>query len=117
MLNVSTASSNFLSLSTLVFIVLPKSFSLIISFNISLGGAPGLIIGLPSLGINNTEPIAGTVSLGTPANVILNYQQGLGGNVFVEAIPKKTRQGQGKHTKYAATSRNKAKKRSRGQGK
>ena len=29
---------------------------------------------------------------------------------------KKTRQGQGNHTKYAATSRNNAKKRSRGQG-
>ena len=30
--------------------------------------------------------------------------------------PKKSRQGNGKHTKYAATSRNKAAKRSRGQG-
>ena len=44
-------------------------------------------------------------------------KKGLAGNVFVEAIPKKSRQGQGKHTKYAATSRNKPKKRSRGQGK
>ena len=35
----------------------------------------------------------------------------------VEAKPKKTRQGNGKHTKYAASSRNLAKKRSRGQGK
>ena len=43
-------------------------------------------------------------------------KKGLGGNVFVEAIPKKTRQGQGKHTKYSATSRNRAKKRCRGQG-
>ena len=43
-------------------------------------------------------------------------KKGLGGNVFVESIPKKTRQGQGKHTKYSATSRNRAKKRSRGQG-
>ena len=34
----------------------------------------------------------------------------------VESKPKKTRQGNGKHTKYAATSRNKAAKRSRGQG-
>tara|TARA_B100001996_G_scaffold258643_1_gene201160 strand:- start:3797 stop:3934 length:138 start_codon:yes stop_codon:yes gene_type:complete len=33
-----------------------------------------------------------------------------------EARPKKTRQGRGKHTKYAATSRNAAKKRTRGQG-
>ena len=40
-----------------------------------------------------------------------------GSSTFVEAIPKKTRQGAGKHTKYAATSRNKAKKRTRGQGK
>jgi hypothetical protein len=31
--------------------------------------------------------------------------------------PKSTRQGMGKHTKYAATSRNKARKRYRGQGK
>ena len=35
---------------------------------------------------------------------------------FVEAKPKKTRQGNGKHTKYSATSRNHAKKRTRGQG-
>lgn len=39
-----------------------------------------------------------------------------GTNLFVEAVPKKTRQGLGKHTKYSATSRNKAKKRYRGQG-
>tara|TARA_Y100001970_G_scaffold290187_1_gene422929 strand:+ start:2714 stop:2863 length:150 start_codon:yes stop_codon:yes gene_type:complete len=38
------------------------------------------------------------------------------GTTFVEAIPKKSRQGQGKHTKYSATSRNKARKRYRGQG-
>ena len=35
---------------------------------------------------------------------------------YIEATPKKTRQGTGKHTKYAASSRNKAKKRTRGQG-
>tara|TARA_B100000287_G_scaffold428812_1_gene480895 strand:- start:7861 stop:8001 length:141 start_codon:yes stop_codon:yes gene_type:complete len=34
-----------------------------------------------------------------------------------EATPKKTRQGNGQHTKYAASSRNAAKKRYRGQGK
>ena len=39
------------------------------------------------------------------------------GGEIVEATPKKTRQGRGKHTKYAASSRNKAKKRYRGQGK
>ena len=38
------------------------------------------------------------------------------GNEFVESIPKKTRQGSGKHTKYAATSSNGAKKKYRGQG-
>jgi len=38
------------------------------------------------------------------------------GGVLIESKPKKTRQGSGKHTKYAATSRNKARKRSRGQG-
>ena len=39
-----------------------------------------------------------------------------GGN-YVEATPKKSRQGAGKHTKLSATSRNSAKKRYRGQGK
>ena len=42
---------------------------------------------------------------------------GLGGNTNIEATPKKSRQGTGKHTKYASTSRNKARKRYRGQGK
>jgi hypothetical protein len=35
---------------------------------------------------------------------------------FITGKPKKTRQGTGQHTKYAATSRNSAKKRYRGQG-
>jgi hypothetical protein len=35
----------------------------------------------------------------------------------IESSPKSTRQGLGKHTKYAATSRNKARKKYRGQGK
>ena len=35
----------------------------------------------------------------------------------IETRPKKTAQGRGQHTKYSATSRNKAKKRYRGQGK
>ena len=39
------------------------------------------------------------------------------GTPTIESRPKKTRQGSGQHTKYAATSRNKAKKRYRGQGK
>ena len=38
------------------------------------------------------------------------------GGGYVGGAPKKTRQGQGSHTKCAATSRNKAKKRYRGQG-
>ena len=38
------------------------------------------------------------------------------GLVTIEPHPKKTRQGYGKHSKYSATSRNKAKKRYRGQG-
>ena len=41
---------------------------------------------------------------------------GTWGTVELESTPKKTRQGNGKHTKYAATSRNKAKKIYRGQG-
>ena len=40
-----------------------------------------------------------------------------GNGTFIEATPKKTRQGCGKHTKYAATSRNSKKKMYRGQGK
>ena len=43
------------------------------------------------------------------------FSGGIAGTTL-ETTPKKTRQGRGKHTKYAATSRNKAKKRSRGQG-
>jgi hypothetical protein len=42
---------------------------------------------------------------------------GLSKNTHVSGPPKKTRQGQGGGTKYAATSRNKAKKPYRGQGK
>ena len=42
---------------------------------------------------------------------------GVWGNVELESIPKKSRQGNGKHTKYSASSRNKARKRYRGQGK
>ena len=41
----------------------------------------------------------------------------LGGSDYIDSIPKKTRQGHGKHTKYTATSRNNAKKVYRGQGK
>ena len=35
----------------------------------------------------------------------------------IQSHPKKSRQGTGKHSKYAATSRNSARKRPRGQGK
>ena len=44
-------------------------------------------------------------------------RKSLSGTEFVESHPKNTRQGNGKHTKYAASSRNGAKKRYRGQGK
>ena len=43
-------------------------------------------------------------------------KKSLMGTAYVETVPKKTRQGQGKHTKYTATSRNNAKKMYRGQG-
>ena len=42
---------------------------------------------------------------------------GLSGDKMIESTPKKTRQGAGKHTKYAASSRNAKRKRYRGQGK
>lgn len=37
-------------------------------------------------------------------------------NLQIESDPKNTRQGQGRNTKYSATSRNGAKKKYRGQG-
>jgi hypothetical protein len=40
----------------------------------------------------------------------------LTGRVVIESKPKKSRQGAGQHTKYAASSRNSAPKRYRGQG-
>jgi hypothetical protein len=40
-----------------------------------------------------------------------------GGKTIIESRPKNTRQGAGLNTKYAATSRNKARKKYRGQGK
>jgi len=44
-------------------------------------------------------------------------QKTLNGSEGIASHPKNTRQGNGKHTKYTATSRNKARKPSRGQGK
>ena len=41
---------------------------------------------------------------------------GLSGKKVIESTPKNTRQGMGKNTKYSATSRNKARKKYRGQG-
>jgi len=41
----------------------------------------------------------------------------LTGKTIIQSRPKKTRQGAGQHTKYAASSRNSARKRYRGQGK
>jgi hypothetical protein len=43
-------------------------------------------------------------------------KKSLGSKIVIESKPKKTRQGAGAHTKYAASSRNKARKRYRGQG-
>lgn len=40
---------------------------------------------ITSFGINNTAPIAGTISLGVPSNVILKYSA-LGGNVIIGGI-------------------------------
>ena len=44
-------------------------------------------------------------------------RQGVLGTVVIESTPKKTRQGDSQYTKVSATSRNKKKKRYRGQGK
>lgn len=42
---------------------------------------------------------------------------GLSGAPMIESRPKKSRQGNGQHSKYSATSRNSSRKRYRGQGK
>lgn len=39
-----------------------------------------------------------------------------GSDTFIQSRPKKTRQGTGQHTKYAASSSNNKKKKYRGQG-
>lgn len=44
-------------------------------------------------------------------------KRSLSGGGMIESHPKKSRQGNGKHTKYASSSRNKARKPYRGQGK
>jgi hypothetical protein len=44
-------------------------------------------------------------------------KKSLSGSKLIESKPKNTRQGNGLNTKYAATSRNKARKPYRGQGK
>jgi hypothetical protein len=46
----------------------------------------------------------------------MSKRPSLSGKVVIESKPKKTRQGTGAHTKYAASSRNSARKRYRGQG-
>lgn len=43
-------------------------------------------------------------------------KKSLSGGKTIESRPKNTRQGNGQHTKYAATSRNNARKPYRGQG-
>jgi len=43
-------------------------------------------------------------------------KKSLTGQTMIETRPKKTRQGSGQHTKYAASSRNGKPKRYRGQG-
>ena len=43
-------------------------------------------------------------------------KKSLMGSLMIESKPKKTRQGSGQHTKYAASSRNNKPKRYRGQG-
>ena len=44
-------------------------------------------------------------------------KKSLSGSKIIESRPKNTRQGCGSNTKYAATSRNKSRKKYRGQGK
>ena len=44
-------------------------------------------------------------------------KKSLTGSMMIESRPKKTRQGEGQHTKYAASSSNGKRKRYRGQGK
>ena len=75
---------------------------------VGLGVVLGIVLAVYILNLYNPhdqeEHMAGAVG-------------GLSGGDFIEATPKKTRQGRGKHTKYTASSRNRAKKKYRGQGK
>ena len=48
--------------------------------------------------------------------IMVRSKVGISGQSLIEAKPKKTRQGSGKHTKYAASSGNKKRKPYRGQG-
>jgi hypothetical protein len=46
----------------------------------------------------------------------MSKRSSLNGKVIIESKPKKSRQGNGSNTKYAASSRNSAHKKYRGQG-
>ena len=46
----------------------------------------------------------------------MSKRSSLNGKVIIESKPKKSRQGNGSNTKYAASSRNSARKKYRGQG-
>jgi len=48
--------------------------------------------------------------------VVKTRMGGFGTGEWIQPTPKKSRQGAGKHTKYAATSRNAARKKYKGQG-
>lgn len=63
-----------------------------------------------------TRPLFFSIVIKSSGKVMAKIKKSLTGQSMIESRPKKTRQGSGQHTKYAATSRNGKPKRYRGQG-
>jgi hypothetical protein len=62
------------------------------------------------------DPKCATITQSLAIKANMAKRPSLTNKDIIESKPKKSRQGMGKHTKYASTSRNKARKRYRGQG-
>lgn len=63
-----------------------------------------------------TRPLFFSIVIKSSGKVMAKIKKSLTGQSMIESRPKKTRQGSGQHTKYAASSRNGKPKRYRGQG-
>ena len=68
------------------------------------------------MGLRLVAIASGLIVLSLAIFLSTKVKRSLLGTQFIESRPKKTRQGSGQHTKYAASSRNGKPKRYRGQG-